>query len=145
MEDIPFLIQHFIAKLNRIQDKHIDSVDPETLELLMNHDFPGNIRELENIIEHAFVLCSEGNIKVQHLPSNFSLQSVQPEIKGSAKGFDDSIMMAEVGIIREALKKNNYNRKATAEYLGMHKSTLFRKINKFDIKLPKHDGRSRYS
>ena len=142
MEDIPFLIQHFIEKLNRIQDKQVDSIDPDALELLMMHDFPGNIRELENTIEHAFVLCSKGNINVRHLPPNFSFQPVQSE-GGNKNGFGDSVMVAEASIIREALKKNNFNRKATAEYLGMHKSTLFRKIKRFDIKLPKHDGRSR--
>jgi PAS domain S-box-containing protein len=143
MEDIPFLIQHFIDKLNRIQDKQVEYIEPDALELLMLHDFPGNIRELENIIEHAFVLCSEGDIKVHHLPPGFYSQPVRSEIRGRGKGFCDSVMMAEAGIIQGALKENNYNRKATAQQLGMHKSTLFRKINKFNLKLPKNDGRSR--
>ncbi len=143
MEDIPFLIQHFIEKLNRIQDKQVKSIDPEALELIMMHDFPGNIRELENIIEHAFVLCSKGNIKVSHLPPNFS---IKPSISGIEHGknhFIDSVNDAERLIIQEALQKNNYNRTATAQYLKMHKSTLFRKIKKFHISLPKQDGRSK--
>ncbi|MCK5098005.1 MAG: sigma 54-interacting transcriptional regulator, partial [Desulfobacteraceae bacterium] len=140
MEDIPFLIQHFIDKLNRIQGKQVNGMDHDALELLMNHDFPGNIRELENIIEHSFVLCSEGNIKVQYLPSNLSFQT---KVAGDDKNSSDPIKTAEARIIRDALKQNNYNRKAAAEFLGMHKSTLFRKINKFDIKLPKLDGRSK--
>ena len=107
----------------------------------MEHDFPGNIRELENIIEHAFVLCSEGNIKMEHLPGNFFVQP-EPEVIGD-KGFGDSVRIAEAKIILEALKKNNYNRKATSEFLGMHKSTLFRKINKFGLKIPGKDGRAR--
>ncbi len=140
MEDIPFLIQHFIAKLNRIQGKQVSSVNHEALELIMNHDFPGNIRELENIIEHSFVLCSKGNINVQHLPSNFSFES---KAKSLDEKTGDHIKTIEASIIKEALKKNHYNRKAAAKSLGMHKSTLFRKINKFNIKLPKTDGRSR--
>ncbi len=141
MEDIPFLIDHFILKLNRIQGKQVNGIDQDALEVIMSHDFPGNIRELENIIEHAFVLCSEGNIKVNHLPSTLSLQIETMEEGGT--GLNDSMKSAEARIIKEALKKNNYNRMAAAKYLGMHKSTFFRKINKFNIKLPKMDGRSK--
>jgi len=143
MEDIPFLIQHFIDKLNRIQGKQVESIEPGALRLLMNHDFPGNIRELENVIEHAFVLCSEGNIASVHMPSNISSKALFQETPMGDKGFGDSVMKAEARIIQEALEKHQYNRKATAQYLGMHKSTLFRKINKFAIKLPEYDGRSR--
>ncbi len=140
MEDIPFLVQHFIDKLNRIQGKNVEAVDTRVLELLMAHDFPGNIRELENIIEHAFVLCSKGNIHVRHLPPGFSASAGDKcSINGSSDPFSDM----EKRLVRDALEKNNYNRKAAARFLGIHKSTLFRKINKYDIKLPDIDGRSR--
>jgi len=136
MEDVPFLIDHFIKKLNKVRGKSVNSVDQEVLESIMSYNFPGNIRELENIIEHAFVLCSEGNIKLQHLPGFVYSQSLE--------NVDDPIKSAEIKIIMDALKRNNYNRRATASDLGMHKSTLFRKINKLGLKIPMIDGRSKH-
>lgn len=140
MEDIPLLIKHFIEKLNTIQNKQVADVDDDVLELLMKHDFPGNIRELENIIEYAFVLCSQGNIKKNHMPVSFA--SSGGDSKESSVS-EDPVKNAEVEVIRQALKKHDYNRRQAAKYLGIHKSTLFRKINKFGILLPDHDGRSR--
>jgi len=139
MEDIPLLIDFFINKFNRIKGKAVSGVDNEVLETLMAHQFPGNIRELENILEHAFVLCSEGNIQLQHLPGNLS----SPSYKTNECAIEnDLIKAAESKVITEALKRNRYNRKAAAAELGMHKSTLFRKINKLGIHLSKTDGRT---
>ncbi|MCW8804176.1 MAG: sigma 54-interacting transcriptional regulator, partial [Ignavibacteriaceae bacterium] len=67
-EDIPFLVDHFIRKFNAKTGKKIISVSPNVMNILMRYDYPGNIRELENVIEHAFILCSHGEIGVQHLP-----------------------------------------------------------------------------
>ena len=67
-EDIPLLIDHFVEQFNRLRRKDIPGVSQATMEILMKHDYPGNIRELENIIEHAFVLCTHGIIKPEHLP-----------------------------------------------------------------------------
>ncbi len=140
MEDIPFLIEHFINKLNRIQNKKVTQIDDDVLELIMKHDFPGNIRELENIIEHAFVLCSEGSIQKKFLPSNILLSTSDTIANNDSI---DPVRTAEIETVKNALKKHNYNRNAAAKFLGIHKSTLFRKINKFNIKLPKLDGRSK--
>jgi PAS domain S-box-containing protein len=139
MEDIPLLVDFFINKFNRIKGKAVSGVDNEVLETLMAHQFPGNIRELENILEHAFVLCSEGNIQVQHLPGNLSSLPYKPN---ECAIENDLIKAAESKVITEALKRNRYNRKAAAAELGMHKSTLFRKINKLGIHLSKTDGRT---
>jgi len=139
MEDIPLLMDFFINKYNRIKGKAVSGVDKDVVESLMAHQFPGNIRELENIMEHAFVLCSEGNIQLQHLPGYLSLSSVSTD---ECKIENDLIKSAEIKVITEALKRNHYNRKAAAADLGIHKSTLFRKINKLGIRLPKTDGRS---
>ncbi|MCD6585174.1 MAG: sigma 54-interacting transcriptional regulator [Desulfobacteraceae bacterium] len=145
MEDILLLIEHFIAKLNRLRGKFVSGIDQQVLEILMSHDFPGNIRELENIIEHAFVLCAEGDIKPEHLPAMFSKQSrtISEHEIPEYETPDDPVRSAEIRVIMDALKRNNYNRKAAADDLGMHKSTLFRKIEKLGIRLPKIDGRSR--
>lgn len=140
MEDIPLLIDRFIDKLNRVRGKSVSGVEQEVLELLMSHQFPGNIRELENIIEHAFVLCSEGNIHVRHLPGYLVPREPGTE-NGIAPG--NPLQSAEIQAIEAALKKNNYNRTATALDLGIHKSTLFRKIKKLGLNLPSVDGRNK--
>ena len=138
MEDIPLLVDHFIASLNKIRGKSVSGIDKTALGILMAHDYPGNIRELENIIEHAFVLCSKGDITKEHLPFTLTRQSMI-EIEDNASQFP--LKAAEIKVIKAFLKKNNYDRKATAKDLGIDKSTLFRKINKLGIKLPKIDGR----
>ena len=63
-EDIPLLVEHFVEVFNATQDKRVTGVSPEVLALLMAHDYPGNVRELQNVIEHAFVLCDEGQIEL---------------------------------------------------------------------------------
>ena len=75
-EDIPLLVEHFIAKFNRLQGKDVVSVSDEVLARLMEHDYPGNVRELENIIEHAFVLCRGALIELAHLP---------PQLRGAGE------------------------------------------------------------
>lgn len=139
-EDVPLLIGHFIEKMNMMRGKAISGVDDEVLQILMGHDFPGNIRELENIIEHAFVLCSAGSIQAHHLPTSFVGLSLPPSAKDTLAHTLDS---TEAIAIMNALKRNRYNRLAAARELGMHKSTLFRKIKRLGIDLPEIDGRSK--
>jgi sigma-54 dependent transcriptional regulator, acetoin dehydrogenase operon transcriptional activator AcoR len=69
-EDIPLLAEHFIARFNKLQNKKILGLSHDTLAIFMNHDWPGNIRELENAIEHAFILCPSGLIQPRHLPEH---------------------------------------------------------------------------
>lgn len=139
-EDIPLLVDHFVARGNRAQGKSLPGVSPEVLSFLMAHDYPGNIRELENIIEHAFVLCAEGRIEPRHLPEDFVARVPTRTKRG---GMSDTVRAMETHTIREALRRNGYNRLATARELGIHKSTLFRKMKALGIPLPDEDGRSR--
>ena len=141
MEDIPLLVEHFVKKLNRIRGKAVSGVSQSSLEVLMAHDYPGNIRELENIIEHAFVLCSEGEIQPECLPPSLTRRS--PLAAEECKPCPDPLKSAEINAIMDALKRNDYNRKAAAEELGIHKSTLFRKMNKLGIKPPKRGDRAK--
>jgi PAS domain S-box-containing protein len=128
MEDIPLLVERFISKLNLRQGKLIQGINPNVLSSFMAHQFPGNIRELENIIEHAFVLCSEGVINPQHLPGFLS-----QTIDLTSEQNDDPVKSAQTKLIIDALTRNNYNRNAAARSLGIHKSTLFRRIKKLGI------------
>lgn len=129
-EDIPILVDHFISRFNKSRNKLISDISPEALSILMQHDFPGNIRELENIIEHAFVICRSGIIEVNDLPEN-----LRPEQEAAAIE-SRSMVDLEARFIIEALRKNDWNRQKTATQLGMHKTTLWRKIKKLGIKIP---------
>jgi transcriptional regulator with PAS, ATPase and Fis domain len=140
MEDIPLLVERFIKKMNHIKGRAVSGVSKETMSLLLAHDYPGNIRELENIIEHGFVLCSEGEIETAHLPAYLTQQGSR---RSDARlSMEESIGLSEKETILKALKQTNYNRLAAAKELGVHKSTLFRKLKKYQITLPEIDGRS---
>ncbi len=136
-EDIPLLVDHFIKKFNHIQNKSIQGVSTESLEILMHHNYPGNVRELENIIEHAFVLCPEPYIQPKHLPANlFGAHEGKSEAPYHRKLED-----IEAELILKTLREHNWNRQSAAKALNMHKTTLFRKIKKLGLELPEIDGR----
>ena len=142
-EDIPLLVDHFLRRFNSLSGKEITGVSQEVLVSLMAYDFPGNVRELENIIEHATVLCRGELIEIQHLPDY--LQPALPLIEtGTQKPFPSKRIKwtdLERGFILQVLRENNWNRKATARELGIGRQTLWRKIKRLNIQLPKKDGR----
>ncbi len=138
-EDIPLMVDHFISRFNRIQQKRISGITPEVMAFLMAHDWPGNVRELENVIERAFVLCSEGRIKPVHLPRELTARSSDFE---NLENMKSARHLVEAQAIRDALKRNGNNRLAAARELGIHKSTLFRKMKTLGISPPATDGRS---
>jgi len=141
-EDIPLLIQHFIAKFNRLQGKDVVDVSDEVLARLMEYDYPGNIRELEHIIEHAFVLCHSGLIQLEHLPPHLRRRARGtpiPDLSGM------TLMAMERVLITDALRRHAGNRKAAAKQLGINPSTLFRKAKSLGIALPEVDGRRKPS
>jgi transcriptional regulator with PAS, ATPase and Fis domain len=138
-EDIPLLVKHFVSRFNRIQKKDVVGVSDEVMNVLMRCDFPGNARELENVIEHAFVLCRTGLIKLHHLPQETLESAGLPTMK---LGPGATLRSIEAFHIAEAIRRNDGNRKAAAEELGIHPTTLRRKIKDLDIDLPSHDGRS---
>ena len=138
-EDIPVLADHFIDLFNRLRGKSVKGMSQEALSLLMFHDYPGNIRELENIIEHAFVLSQDEQIHARCLPENFGTCAVTP--RSTQANINKAIQLTERQVIINALRKNNNNRSAAANELGIHKSTFYRKVKKLEIDLPAADGR----
>jgi PAS domain S-box-containing protein len=131
-EDIPLLVDHFINQFNLKKNKKITGISNQVIRMLMQYEFPGNIRELENLIEHAFVLCHAPQIEVEHLPREF-VERFKEE-KRDVSESKDKLKVAEVQIIIDALKKHGGNRSNTAAELGIDKSTLWRKMKKFNIK-----------
>jgi len=138
-EDIPILVTQFIERFNRVQGKSVKGVDGEALSLLMARDWPGNIRELENVIERAFILCGEGPIGVAHLPDDL-MRAVRRDTDASdIRSARDTL---DAQAVRAAIQKTGGNRTAAARELGIHKTTLFRLIKRLGLSLPGHDGRS---
>jgi len=136
-EDIPVLTEHFIARFNALENKNVTGVRADALARLMVYDFPGNVRELQNIIEHAFVLVEQGPIGVEHLPSGFGRavpRSPAPQRKLALEE-------VESRAIEDALRSCAGNRLAAARKLGIHKSTLFRRIKQLGVVPPETDGR----
>lgn len=139
-EDIPLLVDHFIRKFNATMGKEIAGVSQPVLDLLMRHDFPGNVRELENAIEHAFVLCRGREIQLEHLPAE--LVEKHPDTPGEVPGAaENPLERAEARAIMEALAKHNGNRRATAAELGIDTTTLWRKMKKHGISYPRTTSR----
>ncbi len=138
-EDIPLLVNHLVAKFNRLQDKHIAGVSDQVMARLMEHDYPGNVRELENIVEQAFVLCRGGMIELNHLPPE-----LRPAVPHAGEGDGPmSLESLEKMFITETLQRNGGNRTKTAKDLGINVSTLYRKITRLGIETPQTDGRGR--
>lgn len=138
-EDVPLLVEHFVSRFNRLQGKAVAGVTDGVLSCLMSYDFPGNVRELENIIEHAFVLCRGGMIEPRHLP-----EPLRSEVCGACPDSKDagaSLEEMERVLIEGALKRNQWNRLRTAQELRIARSTLRRKMKTLGIKAPSRRGR----
>ena len=139
-EDIPLLVEHFIDRFNRLRDTSIRGISGEALSLLMAHHWPGNIRELENVIERSFILCDKPLIGIAHLPEEMTAHG---KLKNRTPSMRSARELLDAQAISSALARNANSRLAAARELGIHKSTLFRKIKKLGIVLPDKNGRSR--
>ncbi|MBN1759274.1 MAG: sigma 54-interacting transcriptional regulator [Chitinispirillaceae bacterium] len=131
-EDIPVLVDYFIDRLNKSQRKRIRGVEEETMTRLMAYDFPGNVRELENAIEHAFVMCRHGYIQPRHLPEIFG----GTPLAGNIIFTKEAVKGIELAHLITTLKRNKWDRQKTAKMLGIHRSTLFRKMRSLGISPP---------
>ncbi|MBN1103559.1 MAG: sigma 54-interacting transcriptional regulator [Deltaproteobacteria bacterium] len=135
-EDIPLLMEHFLNKYSRLAGKDVQGFSPDVLPRLMSHDFPGNVRELENIVEYATVVCKNSLIRMEHLP-----EYLKPADQGSEKKQDreDSVSWGDVerSFIYEALRRNQWNRAQTAAQMSIHPTTLWRKMRRLGLDAPK--------
>ena len=132
-EDIPLLARHFIQRFRKATGKAIEGLSSEAMTALLKHEFPGNIRELENLIERAFILCEESVIGLESLPP--AISGLMPgaelptDMDEGLKGLD----RIEAEAIRTALARHGGNRTRAARDLGVHRTTLIRKIAKYRI------------
>jgi PAS domain S-box-containing protein len=129
-EDIPYLVEHFVQRFNAKRGKHIAGLTPAAMEVLMRHDFPGNVRELENVIEYGFVLCHNRLIDVSHLPEE--LQPSRHEAR-EAQSAGSSLQWAEADAIRAAVARADGVLGKAAEELGINRTTLWRKMRRYGL------------
>jgi two-component system response regulator HydG len=130
--DIPELANHFLRRFAEKNRKDIKGFHPEALNLLMQYDWPGNIRELENTVERAVILCLGEQISPQELPPQLLSSDVQEMKKTQdADGFTLKDMEREV--IRSTLEKTGHNKSQAAKKLGVARQTLLNKIKQYDL------------
>lgn len=127
-EDVPLLIEHYIKVFREHTSKPIEGIDDEAMAALLAYPFPGNVRELENIIERCFILCQGGLLRREHLPPNIvASASSQDGPRGQAR------QSAMASAIRLALEQCGGNRTRAAAQLGVHRITLLRRMQKLGI------------
>jgi PAS domain S-box-containing protein len=133
-EDIPYLVDHFIKRNNARRGKNIVSVSPEVMNILMRHDFQGNIRELENIIEYAFVICRGSVIHPDHLPNELAVpESLKQKNIPPDKKIPLHQAIDEQSKMEEALRQSRGHQGNAAKALGIDRTTLWRKLKLFNI------------
>ncbi len=135
-EDIPLLIDHFVDKFRAEKQKDIVGVSDAVLKKLMLHSFPGNIRELENIIEYGFILCSAGFIQEDHLPESFLPDSHRDHTNFAAMEAGATLDQIEQQAIASSLERNKWKKMITCRELGISKDTLRRKIERYKLENP---------
>jgi DNA-binding NtrC family response regulator len=132
--DIPLLAQHFLNKYNVEFQKRVASIGDDALALLQQHQWPGNIRELENVLARAVVLAKKPTIGVDDLPQNFQqAATTQTGRSYEPQSLQDALEEPERQIIEAALRANNWNRQATADALKINRTTLYKKMKRYDL------------
>lgn len=132
--DLPMLADHFVRYYNSFHGKNIAGVDNEAMELMRYYDWPGNIRELENVVERAVLLCKGRYITVADLPGTLLDNSKQQDsLEYKRESLKKAMEKPEKSIIRAALEANDWNRSLTAEMLDINRTTLYKKMKKYGL------------
>jgi DNA-binding NtrC family response regulator len=129
-EDIPELINHFLRIYNVQLNKKVHSLDPGALNLFMKYEWKGNVRELENAIERAIIMCDGGVLRPEHFPQIIPQPALAEE---SSSGLKDSLRKFERDTILKALEIAGHNKNKAANMLGMSLSSLYRKMAELGI------------
>ncbi|MFH0903146.1 MAG: sigma 54-interacting transcriptional regulator [Pseudomonadota bacterium] len=127
MEDVPLLAEHYVQAFRHSTGRPIEGFTEEAMAALMGHSFPGNVRELENIVERAFILCPGDRIGTQHLPATVVA------CRSDRHAESTSLEAAELAAIQAALARHDGNRTRAAADLGIHRITLLRKLKRLGV------------
>ncbi|HSW55788.1 MAG TPA: sigma-54 dependent transcriptional regulator [Ignavibacteriaceae bacterium] len=132
--DISLLADFFLDKYRKQMNKNIKGISNDAMRALMNHEWKGEIRELENVIERAVIFCNEDFINVKNLPAQFQ-SDTEPSDYSPSGSLDESVKRFEKEIITRALEANEFNKEKTADTLQVGLSTLYRKMKELDIQI----------
>ncbi len=130
-EDIPLLAYHIVKRLNQNTDRNINFISSRAMSLLTGYAFPGNVRELENILERAAAICQDHEIRACDLPAD--LTELELHAYQSPKDHRMTLVELEKDYIAHLLKNTNHTKAKTAEILGIDRASLWRKIKKFGL------------
>jgi two-component system response regulator HydG len=134
-DDIPLLIHYFLQQAAERYGKPIEGIEPEAQQVLMSHGWPGNVRQLKNVLENMVVMCNGPRLTAEHLPPDIRPAGAAGE--GGVGGMNNlvgiSIVQAEKELIRNTLKLVGGNREQAAKILGIGERTLYRKIKEYDL------------
>ncbi len=133
-DDIPLLANHFVSLLNKELGRKITLIAPDALKLLIGYGYPGNIRELANIIEHAMVFCTGDTLLAEHIQRD--IRPVQAQTTSHASEMGQTIRSLESDLIRKVLNETGWNYKKSAERLQIGRTTLWRKIKTYGLGRP---------
>ncbi len=135
-DDIPLLVNHFVQKVAaKMPAKDITGIETDAVARLMEYDYPGNIRELENIIEHAAIRCKDGTIRARDLPLPIQDQQ-EPETQ--LYQIHSPLETLERDLIIKMLDANDWKINQTAQRLGISRVTLWRKMKEYGVQKPRH-------
>jgi DNA-binding NtrC family response regulator len=130
--DLPLLIEHILKRICTDKRTTITRIDESAMEVLLNYDYPGNVRELENILEHALIICRGDTIERKHFPL-WLLKDAPLQSASSAGGGSARLVWDEKERIIDALRRCRWNKSQTARALNMDRTTLWRKMKKYRI------------
>ena len=133
-EDVPLLVEHFIKKYNAEMGKHCVGVSDDAMRLLMNHEWKGNIRELQNVIERAVIFAEDSTIKV----SDIGLMGSKLAFSEEHENLHAAVKVYEKEHIYRVLNKHDWNKAEAAKVLGVGLSSLYRKMDELEINVYKH-------
>jgi DNA-binding NtrC family response regulator len=137
-EDIPVLAEHFLEKFSLDTGKKMYGFSDQAMRMLMEYNWPGNIRQLENTIEHAVVVASELDIKVDDFPEYLVVSKIEGRAKAAIEETNQSLDDLEKQYIESTLKSNKWNIRKSAGILGINRVTLYNKIKKYKLKTTKN-------
>ena len=155
--DVKLLLDHFVTRYKKQYDKKVTGISPAALDVLLKYQFPGNVRELQNAIERAVLLCEhEGSVLVEHLPDAMQIQvKSKVSLAGKAGGtlvtpqpsdprfssLKNAVNAYEISVIEQHLQANNWNQTRAAETLQIPRRTLIDKMSRYNIKTPERKKR----
>ena len=130
-DDIPLLVAYFLKKYSYLMKKNVTKISEEVLNILLNYKYPGNVRELENLIERAVVLCSSSQIAIEHLPDD--LKELKIKVFTKKEGKFMTLEEVEREYIKWVLKEVYNNKTLAAQILGIDRVSLWRKIKNYRL------------